>query len=542
MRRGIWWLTGLLIGLAAAGGCDGSGETESSERTEASADEETPTAEARRDEHDPSGDMADESRFVAFDDSASTEAEESTAESASETETDDSTDPEEASEDKEIETDLEKVLAGDGSDSKTKVAASGEGGEVSGLGDLGGGGRGAGGMGLVGKGSGGGGSAKLGSATATGGGAGKALARGSSGGPSGRAERPSQTQSGQLTAGEWNDRDHWGFWTGLYEQGSGEEGSRPWDWSRYEERWGMYARRRIPVVVTDGRRPQKDVAVQLRDGSGEVLWRARTDSDGRAELYPGLFDGGASDETYQLVVGTGERRVVRKDVEPGGERYRLETRSANPAEMRLDLMFVVDTTGSMSDELRYLQSELKSVVARIQRHLEADVSIRVSVNFYRDAGDAYIVKSNAFTTSAEEAVEQIGRVRAGGGGNYPEAVDRALVDAVDGHEWREHADARVLFLVGDAPPHQQSNHVDNIHRAVREAAAGGIRVVPVMGSGVDKSTEFLMRSLAIATGGTYVFLTDDSGIGGSHIEPTIGEYEVHKLNDLLVAVAVRYLR
>ncbi|MFB6351217.1 MAG: hypothetical protein ABEN55_03150, partial [Bradymonadaceae bacterium] len=61
-------------------------------------------------------------------------------------------------------------------------------------------------------------------------------------------------------------------------------------------------------------------------------------------------------------------------------------------------------------------------------------------------------------------------------------------------------------------------------------------------SGIDKSAEFLLRSMAIATGGTYVFLTDDSGIGGNHIEPTIGEYEVHKLTDLLTAVAVRYLQ
>ena len=61
-----------------------------------------------------------------------------------------------------------------------------------------------------------------------------------------------------------------------------------------------------------------------------------------------------------------------------------------------------------------------------------------------------------------------------------------------------------------------------------------MRIIPVAASGVDKETEFLLRFLDVATGGTYVFLTDDSGIGGSHIEPTVGPYEVELLNDLLV--------
>ena len=70
----------------------------------------------------------------------------------------------------------------------------------------------------------------------------------------------------------------------------------------------------------------------------------------------------------------------------------------------------------------------------------------------------------------------------------------------------------------------------------RTAAGKGIRIVPLAASGVDKELEFLLRLTAIATGGTYTFLTNDSGIGGDHIEPTIGEYQVEILNDLLVRV------
>jgi hypothetical protein len=68
-----------------------------------------------------------------------------------------------------------------------------------------------------------------------------------------------------------------------------------------------------------------------------------------------------------------------------------------------------------------------------------------------------------------------------------------------------------------------------------------VRIVPLGASGVDKDTEFLMRMLDIATGGTYTFLTNHSGIGGDHLEPTIGEYDVELLNDLLVRVITQSL-
>jgi hypothetical protein len=50
-----------------------------------------------------------------------------------------------------------------------------------------------------------------------------------------------------------------------------------------------------------------------------------------------------------------------------------------------------------------------------------------------------------------------------------------------------------------------------------------------------------MRSFAILTNGTYVFITDDSGVGNDHLEPTIGEYELEKLNDLLVRLVGEYV-
>ena len=118
-------------------------------------------------------------------------------------------------------------------------------------------------------------------------------------------------------------------------------------------------------------------------------------------------------------------------------------------------------------------------------------------------------------------------------GDWPEA-DEALADAIEGHAWSESAVARLCFVVLDAPPHDGEQPLAQVQASVRAAAAKGVRMIPLAASGTDKSLEFLLRFSAVATGGTYTFLTDHSGIGGSHIEPTIGEYQVEYLNDMLV--------
>ncbi len=201
----------------------------------------------------------------------------------------------------------------------------------------------------------------------------------------------------------------------------------------------------------------------------------------------------------------------------------------------LDLMFTIDTTGSMGDELRYIKEELKDVVLRL------DTNVRLSCNYYRDTGDTYTVKPFPFTTNVDKVVGQISRQYASGGGDYPEAVDLALLDSVNEHDWSVSARSRLLFLVLDAPPHYTDEVVENIKTAVNSAVEQGIHIIPVASSGVDKDTEFFLRSLALATGGTYIFLTDDSGIGYSHIKPTIGDYDVEYLNELILKTIKEYI-
>ena len=98
-----------------------------------------------------------------------------------------------------------------------------------------------------------------------------------------------------------------------------------------------------------------------------------------------------------------------------------------------------------------------------------------------------------------------------------------------------------MFLVLDAPPHDDPQIIDRVNSLVAQAAEQGIRIIPIASSGIDKSTEYLLRTMAFTTGGTYTFLTNDSGIGGDHIEATVGAYNVERLNDMMVRIVNGYL-
>jgi hypothetical protein len=111
---------------------------------------------------------------------------------------------------------------------------------------------------------------------------------------------------------------------------------------------------------------------------------------------------------------------------------------------------------------------------------------------------------------------------------------------IEEHQWSENAKTRIAFLLLDAPPHHESQIIEELQSSIRMAAKKGIKVIPITASGIDKDTEFLMRFFSISTNSTYVFITDDSGIGNDHLEPSVGEYEVEFLNDLMVRLINEY--
>ena len=337
-----------------------------------------------------------------------------------------------------------------------------------------------------------------------------------------------QPQGGLVTAGEWNDLDNWAF----YQKTLMKE-----PFKGFPDDWQMYTNHRIAVAITAKNKPAANATVTLFRNDTPI-WTAKTDNLGRAELWVGAFQKEKELNTALLRLKVNEQWVSTAAIsETQVNRIAFDETLPSPTN-QVQIAFMVDATGSMGDELEFLKMDLKKVINEVQK-TNTQLKISTATVFYRDEGDEYVVKHSPFTEDINQTIEFISQQRADGGGDFPEAVDKALVQ-LNQLQWQPEARTRIAFLVLDAPPHNKPAVISSIQYSVKTAAASGIKLIPVVASGIDKTTEFLMRFIAMYTNGTYVFITDHSGIGNKHLEPSVGEYQVEKLSDLMVRLIKKY--
>ncbi len=336
--------------------------------------------------------------------------------------------------------------------------------------------------------------------------------------------------SGQITAGEWNDLHNWRDWKELI---NGET------FRSMKTTWNIHTDKRYSVLVLNKNDfPIPGAMVKLLDKKGQLLWQAYTDVSGKAELFQGSY--GQEESVHQVVIEYEDktesiRQITHSD--RGAMVAYLDVPC--PSQMSVDISWIVDATGSMSDEISYLQAELLDVINRVQSE---SVDIRWSSIFYRDKGDEYVTRKQPFTKDVGSILQFIRSQGANGGGDFPEAVSDAVYEMVNDLEWHEESKVKLCFLLLDAPPHSDQVSMDKYRKSVQAAAAKGIKIIPITASGINRETEFLMKFTSILTNGTYVFITDDSGIGNPHLDPVVKDYEVEKLNDLFVRLIRSYTK
>ncbi|MCB0571226.1 MAG: VWA domain-containing protein [Phaeodactylibacter sp.] len=342
----------------------------------------------------------------------------------------------------------------------------------------------------------------------------------------------STIQPGLLTAGEWSDLDNWAFWEALLAKS---------DYNEMPQYWQFGPFNRISLKAEGaGGLPLIDAPASLISASGEILWETRTDNHGKAEFFPGLF-ADAFLNGAKIVVEYGGQQYQAYPVKTYGQGVNELVVPVLPVSpYQADVLFAFDATGSMGDELEYIKTEINDIISRIRAE-NPTTAFRLGAVFYRDKNDEYLTRATPLHSNFNQAVAFINQQQAAGGGDFPEAVDEALQKAVSEQSWSTQARARLLFLILDAPPHYDDASITAIQAQLRQAAGTGIKVIPVTASGINKETEFLMRFSAITTNGTYTFITDHSGIGNDHLEPTVGDYEVEFLNDLIVRLIGKYV-
>ncbi len=300
---------------------------------------------------------------------------------------------------------------------------------------------------------------------------------------------------------------------------------------------GLTMDRRLRVRVVDAAgAPVNDALVALR------TTRGRTHADGIWDYFPSV-DGADDGQSLGVMVSAlGAQAMVDVHSPARGTEeitVTLPVTAARP--LALDLAFALDVTGSMADEMTYLQTELLDVIRRIRAEVPG-VSIRLGAVAYRDRGDSVPLARRRFDEDVGAFMQWLATLRADGGGDYPEDVELALGDALTGLQWRTGNAARILILLGDAPPQHYQDATYRIKDAMRDARTGGIRILPVAASGADRSVEYLWRAMGAYTSSPYVTLTDHSGIGNDHLEADTDEIYVERFNDLMVRVVVEDLR
>lgn len=285
-------------------------------------------------------------------------------------------------------------------------------------------------------------------------------------------------------------------------------------------------RQALTILVQDraGRGvPFADVTITCADGNRLSL---ATTANGEAVFFPELDRLGTRVTVSARHEGrpVAEARSVTIGANARAQEVRFMSTSAGRRVRNFDLALVVDTTGSMGDELEYLKTELSAILDPIRAE-NPGLNVRVALIVYRDTTDQYITRTFPFTNDISALRGNLAQQSAGGGGDYPEAVEQAMARAV-ALDWRPNA-VRSILLVADAPPH--ADDVAATWRSAEVARGRRIQIVPVGASGVGPGAEYMMRAMSALTQSRYIFLTDDSGIGNPHAPPSVDCYNVTSL-------------
>ncbi len=330
--------------------------------------------------------------------------------------------------------------------------------------------------------------------------------------------------AGQLTAGEWKDLDHWTFWKYLLKKKK---------FSENQKHWNYQTTNRFSIKLSDQKgRPASNLLINLLDSKEEMVWTARTDNHGSAELWGNFFGGNQSIFSLQIIYNDEVWYYPAIPYIDGVNSISLPIECTD-TNRKIQVAFVMDATNSMLDEMAYLKAEIKDVIEQVKEG--ENVELESGAIYYTDRHHNEPIHVSALNTDESQTINFIKKIRnQSGGSDWPEAVHLGLDKGINELEWDKDALTRIIFLILDAPPHHEKEILANIQKNIALAAKKGIKIIPVAASGTDKKAEFLFKFFAMATNGTYTFLTDHSGIGNKHIAPEAKDYNIETLNDLLV--------
>ena len=207
-----------------------------------------------------------------------------------------------------------------------------------------------------------------------------------------------------------------------------------------------------------------------------------------------------------------------------------------PDRPRMEVVFVLDTTGSMSGMIAGAKQKIWAIANKL-KSAQPTPEIRFGLVGYRDRHDAYVTKVFGLSGNLDEVYTNLSAFEAQGGGDEPESVNEALHQAVRDLQWsRDPEVLRVIFLVGDARPHMDYQDDVKYPETCRLANERGILINTLQCGHLD-GTEAVWREIAAKTNGSYAAILQD---GGSIKIDTPYDQEIIRLNLELNSTIILY--
>jgi len=187
----------------------------------------------------------------------------------------------------------------------------------------------------------------------------------------------------------------------------------------------------------------------------------------------------------------------------------LEAQGGAATRPRVEVVFVLDTTGSMSGLLQAAKEQIWSIATDLACARPAP-ELRLGLVAFRDRGDAYVTRRMDLTSDLDALYTELIALYADGGGDEPESVNQALNEAITAIGWSTDAETyRAIFLIGDAPPHLYGDDV-KYPLSCQLARARGIAVNTIQ-CGENKDTTPVWGEIAQLGDGAFARLDQNGG-------------------------------
>lgn len=207
----------------------------------------------------------------------------------------------------------------------------------------------------------------------------------------------------------------------------------------------------------------------------------------------------------------------------------------------LDILFVLDTTGSMGSEIQRLKDTIELIKLNLSSINGLD-NLRFGLVLYKDRGDTYVTQTTALTQDLQHFQADLDQVYADGGGDGPEDLQAALASSIRRMNWNPEA-VKLAFVITDAPPHLDYANVQTYTESAIMARERGIKFYTVGTGGLNTQGEYVLRQISQFTGARYIFLTygetgeSHGGAEGSVSHHTGDNFQTDKLESIIIQFA-----